>query len=343
MSGELSRPAPPVVGKVTHFSVELYWDEALAKAKEETGEKGGRIRVSVQEQDKKSNSWGNVYTGYSKSHVIESLDELTQYKYRLRFQNDDGPSEWSAVTTVCTTREPLTGDHLHRAVNANNLEEVERILHTGEVKAEIPDKYGFTPLMQAATKGYLDILRTLIENGADVNFANESKKTALMMACFSGNLAEAQELRKHGADYNARDKGGSMPIHWAVDGGDPNLLEWIIQDGADVNSKDSHSHWTPLIRAATIGGNVKIAEVLIKHGANVNMHDKDGKTALMSAVINGYQELVLLLLKENADVSVKNEYGKNVYEMAVSMDKRKVIKVLEDHMSKTGIKIGQKF
>lgn len=59
LSVTVSRPPPPVVGKVTHYSIELFWNEALDKAKEEAGGKE-MVKVCLQEQDR-HNSWGNVY------------------------------------------------------------------------------------------------------------------------------------------------------------------------------------------------------------------------------------------------------------------------------------------
>ena len=56
-----------------------------------------------------------------------------------------------------------------------------------------------------------------------------------------------------------------------------------------------------------MGGDAAIARQLIRAGADVNAVNKDGKTALMTAVINGCQSLVQVLLEYNADVSVKNE------------------------------------
>ena len=58
---EPGRPPPPIVGKVTHYSIELYWDEALGKAYDNTTKDGGRIKVCLQEEDN-HNSWGNIYT-----------------------------------------------------------------------------------------------------------------------------------------------------------------------------------------------------------------------------------------------------------------------------------------
>lgn len=61
----LAQPPPPIVGKVTHYSIELYWEEALAKANAEGKSKkkkgDNRIQVCVQEKDSHG-VWGNVYS-----------------------------------------------------------------------------------------------------------------------------------------------------------------------------------------------------------------------------------------------------------------------------------------
>jgi len=51
------KPAPPVVGKVTANSIELYWDQAS------TGDvSGGRLRYCIQEEEEDTRKgFGNVY------------------------------------------------------------------------------------------------------------------------------------------------------------------------------------------------------------------------------------------------------------------------------------------
>lgn len=56
-----SRPPPPIIGKVTHHTIELYWDEALTKANYVAKKGDGRVKVCVQEKDKHG-GWAFVYT-----------------------------------------------------------------------------------------------------------------------------------------------------------------------------------------------------------------------------------------------------------------------------------------
>lgn len=341
----LERPPPPIVGKVTHFSIELYWEEALTKANNTTKTKkgDGRVRVCVQEKDSHG-AWGNVYTGYSKSNVMTGLEPWSQYTYRIRFEKNDDRTEWSPQIIVSTTKEPLTGEHLHKAIVLQDYSLLEKVLESGELHSvDTLDKHGFTPLMSVCQRSSLvgedlrDFIESLVKHGADVNFQNEAGKTALMLACYAAKLEAIQELKYHGANFGLHDRGGSTALHWAMDSRNTEVIEYLLDNGADIESVDLNG-WTPLLRCAAINGDKSCAATLLRYGTKVNTRDKNGKTALMIAVVNGHKDMVELLCDHNADLTVQNEFGTCAYEMAISMEKRAVIQVLEDHMTKNNIK-----
>lgn len=278
------------------------------------------------------------FGGYAKRHTVSGLDPQSEYKYRMRMMNSSGNSDWSAHVKVSTTKEPLNGEHLHKALLRRDMEMLEKILDSGDVKIDVPDKYGFSALMQCAMKNYTEEMELLLKHGADVHLKNDAGKTAMMLGCYAGSLDAVKILRANGAQYTDFDRGGSAPIHWAVDGGNVKLLDFMIEDGADVNLRDTNSGWTPLIRCASVSGHRNIGLTLLQNGAEVNAQDKDGKTALMIAIVNGHLDLLEILLKKNADIKLKNEYGKTAYDMALSSEKRRIIKVLTDHMEAKGIK-----
>lgn len=53
----LDKPDPPVVGKVTHHSIELIWTSA-----KENLPKDQRFKFTLQESDKAKKEWGNIYS-----------------------------------------------------------------------------------------------------------------------------------------------------------------------------------------------------------------------------------------------------------------------------------------
>lgn len=333
----LPRPPPPVVGKVTHQSIELYWDESLAHAYSLCNKAHGKIKSCIQEKER-GEQWYGAYTGYGKKHVVQGLEPVHQYTYRLRFANDVEVGDWSPHVSVTTTKEPMCADQLHKAVQRGYHDTAIAVLESGEVNIDTPDTLGFSALMQASRKGDMEMTETLLKFGADVNLKNDSGKTALMLTCFAGQIETAKLLREHGARYDDFDNGGSTAMHWGVDGGNANLIDWMIADGANSNICDKHSGWTPLLRCASVSGNYHVASCLLREGADINIQDVDGKTALMISVLNKNEQLLDLLLKRNADCTITNKWGKNVYDMAVAMEKRIIILRLDRHIEEKGIK-----
>nr|XP_044604783.1 fibronectin type 3 and ankyrin repeat domains protein 1 isoform X2 [Equus asinus] len=327
-----SRPHPPVVGKVTHHSIELYWD--LEKKAKRQGPQEQWCRFAIEEEDPKMHTYGIIYTGYATKHVVEGLEPRTLYRFRLKVTSPSGEYEYSPVVSVSTTREPISSEHFHRAVNVNDEDLLVQILQGGNVKVDVPNKFGFTALMVAAQKGFTRLVKILISNGTDVNLKNGSGKDSLMLACYAGHLEVVKYLRRHGASWETRDLGGCTALHWAADGGHCNVIEWMLKDGCEVDAVDTGSGWTPLMRVSAVSGNQGVASLLIDAGADVNVRDKDGKTPLMVAVLNNHEELVQLLLDKGADASVKNEFGKGVLEMARVFDRQNVVCLLEERKKK---------
>ncbi|KAM4703702.1 fibronectin type 3 and ankyrin repeat domains protein 1 [Rhinophrynus dorsalis] len=326
--GVLQKPDPPVVGKVNHHSIELYWD--INNTYTRKGPSNEWLKFSIEEEDPKTHVYGTIYSGYSRKHVVEGLEPSSPYRFRLKVTGCIGEYAYSPVVSVSTTREPMSGEHLHRAVNMNDENGVINILQTGHVNVDIPNKLGLTPLMVAAQKGFHRLVVLLIEHGADLNQVNGSGKNSLMLACFAGHLSIVQYLREQGAQWECRDKGGSTAMHWAADGGHLEVIRWMIKDGCKVDIKDRCLEWTPLMRVSAITGSADVARCLISAGADVNAKDTNGKTPLMVAVLNNHDRLVRLLMEKGANCTIKNEYGIGIGEMAKAFNRQNVMLVLEE-------------
>ena len=65
------------------------------------------------------------------------------------------------------------------------------------------------PLYLAAGEGRLEVVRYLLDEGADVNAREQFGDTALTEAVFNGQLAAVKELLLRGADVNAIGDGGT--------------------------------------------------------------------------------------------------------------------------------------
>lgn len=138
------RPDPPIVGKVTHNSIELYWGVDL-KSPEHVGlpatRKDERMHFVIQEEEVGSSQrgYGTVYSGFSSRNVFEGLEPKMTYRYRLRATNDHGSSPWSAPVEVSTVRKPPSSEDLHKATSRDDVEAVMKLL-AGKIPITIIDR-----------------------------------------------------------------------------------------------------------------------------------------------------------------------------------------------------------
>jgi len=106
---------------------------------------------------------------------------------------------------------------------------------------------GFTPLGLAVFFGNPETVDALIEAGADVNLPSREamRVTPLASASAAQQLEIARTLIEHGANVNARAANDFTPLHEAAASGKIDFAQLFIEHGADVNAKASDGK-TPL-------------------------------------------------------------------------------------------------
>ncbi len=98
--------------------------------------------------------------------------------------------------------------------------------------------YGIPPIILAAKDGHFEIIKLLLEHGADADSRDSSGRNPLML-CHS-NPEMVKLLIEHGADVNARDTDGNTPLHYAAEASvdihdDFRTAEYLRAHGADFN------------------------------------------------------------------------------------------------------------
>eukprot|EP01122_Echinamoeba_exundans_P015392 TRINITY_DN728_c0_g1_i1.p1 TRINITY_DN728_c0_g1~~TRINITY_DN728_c0_g1_i1.p1 ORF type:complete len:721 (-),score=143.90 TRINITY_DN728_c0_g1_i1:2567-4729(-) len=108
------------------------------------------------------------------------------------------------------------------------------------VDIDLQDTNGRTPLINCIRKGYIDLLKLLLENGADPNIQDDALQSALHHACMrakSSLVAEAVECIKHlmkcNADINLKDVHGFTPLHVCAINNAKSLAEAILEPPGD--------------------------------------------------------------------------------------------------------------
>ncbi len=119
------------------------------------------------------------------------------------------------------------------------------------------------------------LIKQRIDEGVNVNSVDSNKFTPLHYALIYQKSEIVKILVNNGADINKKNKYGTPPIFYAYDDISIRLL---LDAGANVNHK-THDGITPLL-SAIYKVNQYIAEELIKQGADVNVISPDGTSPL---------------------------------------------------------------
>ncbi|MDD5326918.1 MAG: ankyrin repeat domain-containing protein [Phycisphaerae bacterium] len=125
--------------------------------------------------------------------------------------------------------------------------------------------YNTTPLHYATSSGQIEMVKFLIEKGADVNAGYPQKPTPLHLAALQGHLEVAEMLINKGAEVNAKDNFGFTPLFLATEKGSKDMVELLIAKGTDVNVKNNNGKTA--LGMAKERGRTDIVELLEKAGA----------------------------------------------------------------------------
>jgi ankyrin repeat protein len=154
---------------------------------------------------------------------------------------------------------------------------------------EKADTYCQTPLYRAAFKGHLEVVRYLVEQGADKEKADNYSRTPLHIAAGQGHADVVVCLLSHGAKLNVRDTTGRLPVDVAATEEIKQIIRDEEQRRRDVvrsrivaGQKEAADH-AALMSAATAGDLAVVKEYVSTHKVDVNKTDGDGRAPLFAA------------------------------------------------------------
>lgn len=187
-------------------------------------------------------------------------------------------------------------------------------------------------ILKAVKKSNLEAVAKALENGVNVNIADNNKRSLLMIATNNRDVEMARLLVKHGADVNQQASNLDSPFLYAGASGQTELVRLFLDNGARFNVFNRYygsalipacerghvetvrllantknypiDHvnrlgWTALMEAVILGNGGKkfqqIVQILKGAGAKMDIPDHSGVTPLQHAERNGYKEIAAII------------------------------------------------
>lgn len=212
-------------------------------------------------------------------------------------------------------------------------------------RRSVPSSKSDTVLMEASLSDHVDIMRLLLDYGADIDAREESGRTALYAAIDGEASAPPNPLDpvgensvdfllQKGADVNIQNEEGKTPFLYAVRFFSlyrpSSLLRRLRRYGADLEIRDEEGE-TALIGVAGMG-RLWAVQALLDDGAMPDAQDNEGTTALMIAIQNmprageetrlwhgtraDYLATLHLLIDRGVDLRLRDKQGRTALRIA---------------------------
>lgn len=211
-------------------------------------------------------------------------------------------------------------------VDQENEEVVQTLVKTG-IDLNYRNMEGFTPLLCAAEKGNIKIVKMLLDHGADCNYTGRLSDgnlgsgdpvivwTPLFNAALYGHPEVMKLLIKHGANVDFRDERGRTALNTALQRGHKECVEILIENGAKHASEDIALSAYFEINIKKIERERREKERKIPKEHNVKKSKSD--VPLHSAASENNRDSVHDLIRNGVDINYKDKRGNTALHIAM--------------------------
>ncbi|XP_045606736.1 transient receptor potential cation channel subfamily A member 1 homolog isoform X2 [Procambarus clarkii] len=237
----------------------------------------------------------------------------------------------------CNAQDNTGHSPLHLAVTKDYPFCCEILLKCTDLKVNIQNKTLDTPLHRAAKEGRIHICTMILQhNNIEINVRNDKGMSPLHLATLENHAEVIKLLIENGADCKMQDKYFHLPLHYAAQKGFPECCEVLLSICSDADKEKQltvvlKDRKTPLMLAAK-GGHHKCCAKL--GNTSINAVDKEGNTALHYAAIGGFENTIELLLTMGAEPNTQNKKRKAPVHEAAGKKKSSCLKLLKDNCAK---------
>jgi len=202
-----------------------------------------------------------------------------------------------------------------------------------EILTRLRLKYDSATFFQCINTPDVPAVKLFLSAGADPNdrLMEFGHQTALIAAVFNGDLDLVRLLVQAGAEVNARDGDESTALIKAANIGKGDIARYLLEQGADPMLRTKLR--SNALQGAAGKGDIDLAKALMAKGLDVNAADLMGNTPLMSAVSHGQEEMVAFLLSKGANFSLKTYKGKAAIDIATELGLTPIATLLQAHQS----------
>jgi len=221
------------------------------------------------------------------------------------------------LLVICVFALPVLSQEIFDATQKGDLAKVKALVQKSPNSVKTTNKNDDTPLHIAADEGHFEIVRFLIEKGADVNSINSSLRNPVLLAGYKGHIEVVKFLLDNGVKFDYVDDRGYTPLRWAAVRGKKDVVELYVAHGAKIS-----------LHEAAACGHTDFIDKKLEEGADINGINQDGRTPLHQTVYSGTIETIEYLIKKGANINSLSSNNETPLDLAIENNREEVAAAL---------------
>lgn len=177
-----------------------------------------------------------------------------------------------------------------------------------EVVRSLLIKSTTSDLFSAISNTDIHRIRSILDEGTEINVINEEGITPFMYAVLTKRLDIVELLIQYGADIDTCNNEGYTSLFYSTTSNE--LLRLLLESGADVNKTTSEGY--TLLMLIIVAENIEAIELLIEYNADTSIKNNNNKTALDIALLYG-NEHVIQLLRDPQAIQLRKKLTNNSF------------------------------
>ncbi|MFK4752738.1 ankyrin repeat domain-containing protein [Oceanobacter antarcticus] len=193
------------------------------------------------------------------------------------------------------------------------------IKYQKDTKSDYLQNAGLSPLICAIISGNpeaVDFLLQYMNRYELEGNIGSAQYTPLLLACELGDIEIVKSLVNKGANYNIRDSDGYSPLMLSLLHEHENITLYLLEHEIEIDEPNNKS-FTELMLSCRVG-NVIAAEMLLAKSADIDKTNDRKDTPIMIASYSGHYDIVELLIKNGARLKEVNSDGDSACELALN-------------------------
>ena len=212
------------------------------------------------------------------------------------------------------------------AVVQGNIEKVEQLVEADSTHALKKDARGFSPIHFAANFNQLEIIKLLIENGADINELGPFDRQPVHWAAATKSIDVLKWLHKLGADLNCKDATNKTPLYLAVTRQQKENINYLLSQDVDIETTGRAGF--ELLYFSITGNYNTIVQHFLDSDFDVKQLAIDGSGLMLAAAQSGNPEMISTFYDLGLDLNQRNEFGEAPVHISITQKNLDVLKKL---------------